>query len=143
MARVLALSALFLTFAGSAFAHPGHADSGFLHPLTGADHLLAMVAVGMWAAFLATRRPAAAFWVPMAFMLMMVRLNGCVACETDSFRAMRGCPACAHQTLRRYKGEDEELLGLFEQALGDVRKFAESHPRVGILAGDELPPITM
>src|SRR5437870_4841072 len=39
--------------------------------MTGADHFLAMVAVGMWAAFLATRRPAAAFWVPASFMLMM------------------------------------------------------------------------
>jgi hypothetical protein len=68
----------------------------------------------------------------LAFMLMMVRLNGCVACETDSYRAMRGCTACAHQTLRRYKGDDTELLGLFEQALADVRKFAEAHPRVGI-----------
>ena len=68
----------------------------------------------------------------LAFMLMMVRLNGCVACETDSYRAMRGCAPCAHQTLRRYKGEDSELIAAFEQALTDVRKFAESHPRVGI-----------
>jgi urease accessory protein len=71
MARIFCLSALFLAFAGPAFAHPGHAESGFLHPLTGPDHLLAMVGAGMWAAFLATRRPAAAFWVPAAFMLMM------------------------------------------------------------------------
>lgn len=71
MTRILALSALFLAFAGPAFAHPGHAESGFLHPLTGADHLLAMVGAGMWAAFLATRKPAAALWVPGAFMLMM------------------------------------------------------------------------
>jgi urease accessory protein len=70
MARVLALSALFLAFAGPAFAHPGH-ESGFLHPLSGPDHLLAMVGAGMWAAFLAARRPSAAFWVPAAFLLMM------------------------------------------------------------------------
>lgn len=69
----------------------------------------------------------------LAFMLMMVRLNGCVACETDSYRAMRGCAACAQQTLRRYKGTDIDLIGLFEQALVDVRKFAEAHPRVGIV----------
>lgn len=73
----------------------------------------------------------------LAFMMMMVRLNGCVACETDSFRAMRGCAACAHQTLRRYKGDDSELIEAFEQALADVRKFAESHPRVGILFVDD------
>lgn len=56
-----------------ALAHPGHDEagllSGFLHPLSGADHLLAMVAVGLWAAFLGGR----AFWlVPGAFMSAMV-----------------------------------------------------------------------
>jgi hypothetical protein len=80
----------------------------------------------------------------LAFMLMMVRLNGCVPCETDSYRAMRGCPACAHQTLRRYKGDDMELLNLFEQALGEVRRFAEAHPKAGIQKLDDLsaPPVS-
>ena len=71
MLRLLGLSLLFLTVAGPAVAHPGHIESGFLHPLTGPDHFLAMVGAGMWAAFLASRKPAAAFWVPAAFMLMM------------------------------------------------------------------------
>lgn len=68
----------------------------------------------------------------LAFILMMVRLNGCISCETDSFRAMKGCASCALQTLRRYKGDDEELIGLFEQALVDVRDFAQKHPHWGI-----------
>jgi hypothetical protein len=63
----------------------------------------------------------------LALMLMMIRLNGCMVCETDSYRAMRGCAACAVQTLRRHKGEDDELLELFEQALDDVRAFAGQH----------------
>lgn len=37
-----------------AFAHPGHGDNGLLagisHPVSGIDHLLAMLAVGLWAA---------------------------------------------------------------------------------------------
>lgn len=37
-----------------AFAHPGHGDSGLVagisHPIGGIDHLLAMLAVGLWAA---------------------------------------------------------------------------------------------
>lgn len=70
----------------------------------------------------------------LAFMLMMVRLNGCVPCETDSYRAMRGCAACAVQTLRRYKGEDSELIRLFDEALRDVRAFSQMHPRYGIEA---------
>lgn len=43
--------------AGAAQAHtgtglPGGFKSGFLHPLTGFDHMLAMVSVGIWGAFL-------------------------------------------------------------------------------------------
>jgi urease accessory protein len=48
------LPVFLLAGAPLAQAHPGHgpADlvSGFLHPFTGWDHLLAMLAVGMWAA---------------------------------------------------------------------------------------------
>jgi urease accessory protein len=56
-----------------ALAHPGHGEagvlSGFLHPLSGADHILARVAVGLWAAFLGGR----AFWlVPGAFVSAMI-----------------------------------------------------------------------
>jgi hypothetical protein len=67
----------------------------------------------------------------IAFMLMMTRLNGCATCETDSYRAMRGCSACAIQTLRRFKGTDQELLAAFEAALSDVRAFALQHPTLG------------
>ena len=59
----------------------------------------------------------------LAFVLMMVRLNGCLVCETDSYRAMRGCDACAIQTLRRYKGPDRELLRMYQEALGDIRQY--------------------
>lgn len=59
----------------------------------------------------------------IAFMQMMANLNGCVNCETDSYRAMRGCMACAHQTLRRFKGTDDDLLAAYEEALEQVRAF--------------------
>jgi hypothetical protein len=68
----------------------------------------------------------------LAFVLTMIRLNGCLGCETDSYRAMRGCAACAYQTLRRYKGSDDELIAQYERALADVRVFAASHPRLNI-----------
>jgi len=65
----------------------------------------------------------------LAFSLMMIRLNGCMACETDSYRAMRGCYACAAQTMRRYKGPDRDLLRVYEQALADIRQhLAEATP---------------
>ncbi len=60
----------------------------------------------------------------LAFMLTMIRLNGCMSCETDSYRAMRGCASCTIQTLRRFKDDDSQLFAMYEQALKDVRSFA-------------------
>lgn len=68
-----ASSAIVLAVAGAASAHTGMtATSGFAagfgHPLGGLDHLLAMVAVGMWAAQLTGR----AVWaLPLTFMGVM------------------------------------------------------------------------
>jgi hypothetical protein len=62
----------------------------------------------------------------LAFSLMMIRLNGCLDCETDSFRAMRGCAACALQTVRRYRGNQRELLKLYKSALHDVKAYLAS-----------------
>jgi urease accessory protein len=62
-----------LTVARPALAHTGEAaaiglQSGFLHPLTGFDHLVAMVAVGLWGAQLGVP----ALWVlPITFPLVM------------------------------------------------------------------------
>lgn len=59
------------------FAHPGHDGGhdltwdfagGALHPLTGLDHLLAMVAVGVWAAQLGGR---ARWTLPATFVSVM------------------------------------------------------------------------
>jgi hypothetical protein len=61
----------------------------------------------------------------LAFSLLMIRLNGCLRCETDSYRAMRGCTACARQTLRRYKPSDEDLIDLFVNAEEDIRAHLE------------------
>ncbi len=57
--KKLALSAALIVTAAPVMAHPGHAfgfGSGLLHPLTGADHLLAMLAVGLWSGFVLPRR---------------------------------------------------------------------------------------
>ena len=69
LSRTIFLVALSL-FAGSASAHTGgHGITGFVgglvHPLTGLDHLLAMFAVGLWAA----QQGGRALWsVPAAFV---------------------------------------------------------------------------
>lgn len=69
--RTLWLSTMLALASVPALAHPGHVDDAFLHPLTGLDHILAMMGVGLWAALLAARRPSAMFLLPVAFVVMM------------------------------------------------------------------------
>lgn len=70
---VYVLSVAALLRPQPAFAHVGQGEvygllNGFLHPLSGADHMLAMIAVGLWGAQLG----APAIWVlPVAFPLVM------------------------------------------------------------------------
>ena len=59
----------------------------------------------------------------IALMSVMIDLNGCLPCETDSYRAMRGCTACAQQTLRRFKGSDEELIDAYETSVARFREL--------------------
>lgn len=74
----------------------------------------------------------------LAFMLLMIRINGCMECETDSYRAMRGCDLCALQTLRRYKDSDESLLATYQEALHDMQNYlATANPaQLSILSGN-------
>ena len=76
--RITATSLLLLAgWPLSAFAHTGvnaglHGfATGFVHPLTGGDHLAAMVAVGLWSA-LAARRWQDLLAAPAAFTLMLL-----------------------------------------------------------------------
>ena len=61
----------------------------------------------------------------LAFCLMMIRLNACLGCVSGSYRFMRGCELCAHQTISRFQGTDEELIALFHQAREDLRRHEE------------------
>ncbi|KQR69495.1 HupE/UreJ family protein [Rhizobium sp. Leaf341] len=68
-----AAAAAFALSAAPAFAHidptaHGSVMAGIVHPLSGLDHVLVMVAVGLWAAQLAGRARLA---VPVAFVAMM------------------------------------------------------------------------
>ena len=59
----------------------------------------------------------------VAFILFMVRLNGCVGCNADSYRAMRGCITCARLAIKRYKSGDDDLIHVFEQAKNEIVSF--------------------
>lgn len=72
-AAVTTFVVFFIFAPAAALAHPGHDDAGglahgFVHPLTGIDHVLAMIAVGVLAAQYGGR----ALWlVPMSFLVAM------------------------------------------------------------------------
>ena len=72
LTRRMLLSGACSLLPAAAFAHPGH-DSGFLagmlHPLTGLDHLLAMLAVGWWATQLGGT---ARLLLPSAFVMALL-----------------------------------------------------------------------
>ena len=63
----------------------------------------------------------------LAFSLMMVKLDGCLTCETDSYKAMRGCVQCAIQTIRRFKECDDDLLSQFEEAQVEVEAYLKEN----------------
>ena len=75
--------ALLLGTTVAAMAHPpqyhatigGAAQAGFLHPFTGLDHLLVMIAVGLWAVQIGGR---ACWLLPTAFVGSMI-IGGTIA----------------------------------------------------------------
>src|SRR3954468_23735964 len=72
--RRLALIIALALLPTAAYAHPDPSHAlgfvhGFAHPFGGGDHILAMLAVGVFAAVLSGR----ALWlVPLSFLVMMV-----------------------------------------------------------------------
>lgn len=68
--KKLLLSIVLTAVAAPALAHTGQGDAagfwhGLLHPVLGADHLLAMLAVGLWSGFAGPRR----LWAGAAIFL--------------------------------------------------------------------------
>lgn len=73
MKRLAAIALLTLAVATPAAAHTGEDFAGgfaggFMHPLLGPDHIAAMLAVGLWGAFLGAP---AIFILPVVFPLVM------------------------------------------------------------------------
>jgi urease accessory protein len=80
-AKTAALAVLATLLPVAAYAHPGHDMSGFTagfeHPLSGLDHILAMVAVGIWAGQVGGRY---VWQAPLAFLALMA-LGGIAGIE--------------------------------------------------------------
>ncbi len=96
-AKTLSLVTLLSVLPLAASAHTG-ADAGlhhgllagFLHPITGADHLAAMVAVGLWSALTARRAWPDLLWAPLAFagMLLVGALMGLAGVQLPAVEPM-------------------------------------------------------
>lgn len=117
-----------------AHAHPGHGASslehGFAHPISGLDHLLAMLAVGLWAGQLGGR---ARWQVPAAFLGVMI-LGGLVGMTGVSVPAVEQGIAASVFVLGVLIAAAVRLPAMASMAI--VAGFAFFH---GVAHGTEMP----
>jgi hypothetical protein len=62
----------------------------------------------------------------LAFGLMMIRLNSCMTCTSDSFRALRGCTNCAQHMVSKFKGSDIDLIERWQAARSEIVDYLKS-----------------
>ena len=78
MKKTLFLTLLLMLLPMTAWAHPGHGESGFMsglvHPFSGLDHVIGMLAVGIWAA----RNSGARRWLVALVFLAGMLLGGII-----------------------------------------------------------------
>jgi urease accessory protein len=129
-----------LTLALPAAAHPGHApDSGFvaglLHPVTGIDHLLALLAVGLW-----SRQQHRYLLAPTFLMLMALGAasSGGVALPAlelsiaATVLLLGGLAACAPRLQRRMP---PQMAVLTVGACAFVHGLAHGNELTGVASG--------
>ena len=66
----------------------------------------------------------------LAFVLMMIELDGCLKCNSNNYKFLRGCFLCATQTVQSYKGSDSDLLELYQRAKQELSRHLQQgvHP---------------
>jgi hypothetical protein len=70
----------------------------------------------------------------LAFVLMMIELDGCLRCNSNNYKFLRGCYLCATQTIQSYKGSDRDLLDLYERMKIELTQHLQQGTRPGLLA---------
>ncbi|APW38875.1 urease accessory protein UreJ [Rhodoferax koreense] len=138
IAKILTLAALG-TASAAALAHPGSDGGlhdvvfmdGLLHPLTGADHMAAMLAVGLWSAMTATsaRR---VWFAPLAFAGMLL-VGALLGLDGVALPAVEPMIAASLLVLGLLVASQARLPAML--AAGIVGVFAIFH---GIAHGTEL-----
>lgn len=66
----------------------------------------------------------------LAFVLMIVQISGCITCQADSYKAMRGCALCSLQTIKRFRGSDQNLLDKFEESKLEILQYLQEDRNV-------------
>ncbi len=78
----------------------------------------------------------------LGFSLMVVDLSSCLTCDLDSYRATLGCCTCAQRSVSGFKGDDRELIALFEEkretVLGYLRSADVPRPIAALAQGVEV-----
>lgn len=70
----------------------------------------------------------------LAFVLMMIELDGCLRCNSNNYKFLRGCYLCATQTIQSYKGSDRDLLDLYERMKVELTQHLQQGTRPGLLS---------
>ncbi|MEZ4860427.1 MAG: hypothetical protein R3C14_03945 [Caldilineaceae bacterium] len=70
----------------------------------------------------------------LAFVLMMIELDGCLRCNSNNYKFLRGCYLCATQTIQSYKGSDGDLLKLYERVKHELSQHLQQGIRPGSLS---------
>ena len=68
--------------------------------------------------------------VQIAFVLLMVRMNGCMTCSSDSYKAMRGCYRCSSLSIHWFPGTYLDLNRLYRDALNEMEDYIEHDEKI-------------
>lgn len=105
-------------------------DTEILFPMRVAPHLRDLRG-NMWRATIdRASQSKDASLEQLALTMVMIRLAGCLTCHPDSYRAIRGCTNCAIATIRRFRGEDEDLESLINDAKGEILAYVPQEVQV-------------
>lgn len=67
----------------------------------------------------------------LAFVWMMIELDGCLRCNSNNYKFLRGCFLCATQTVQSFKGSDSDLLDLYNRAKKELNLRLQQGIRSG------------
>ena len=65
----------------------------------------------------------------LSFVLMMIELDGCLKCNSNNYKFLRGCYLCATQTVQSFKGSDQELFDMYRRAQDELNLYLQQGVR--------------